>query len=279
MLIGNTLQIREFKNAFENKKCPVKICLCGPSGSGKTTLANSILSDFNVFKCHVCSSENLIVSIKHFISSAMNQIKPKLVFFEDIDIQNGATTGNHKRQLSKIIELCGDNIFVLFTCRLNQEYFLIDKSKFKIIKINYPRVNEAFAYLLNKIDIAPDILLEKTRLYKGSIREIILNLDFKSSRSKFKTMTDFEITKQLLLNPKSCDETIEKKEIVPFLMYENFKTDSFDIYEKINDNFLASFKAPISQNDVRFLAFKVNMPKIKDENFTKFRFPELFYLR
>ena len=259
MLIGNRVQIRAFNETV--LLTPFKICICGPSGSGKTTLARSILKKFNVL-------ENPSDNFQDFIQANKNT----LIFIDDIDI------GYTKTQLTKI---ANQKTNVLFTC--NQlEKRLVPKNM-QMIKLDYPRVNETFPYLLEKLEnVNAELLLEKTKLYRGNIREILLNMNFKDGHcSKFKSMNEFEIAKQLLIAPRTSDENVEKNEFIPFLMYENFGQiygdKNFELYEKLNDNFVASFKIPFG-NDIRLRCF-LNAKTQPNTDYAKFRFPELFYLK
>jgi nicotinamide riboside kinase len=264
-MIGNRLQIRDFNKAVATPE--FKICICGPSGSGKTTLAKSILKRFNTLE-----NPTLFRDIEDFIQSKKNT----LIFIDDVDI------GYTKTQISKITNLKTN---ILFTCT-DKQHVLSKTVQF--IKLEYPKVNEAFPYLLEKMsaDVDPELLLEKTRYYKGNIREIELNMHFKSACSKFKGLTDFEIARGLLLAraaPPPPQQYKKINELVPFLMYENFGQvygdKNFELYEKLNSDFVVSFKVPFElQNDIRLGSF-INAKTPPNTDYTKFRFPELFYLK
>lgn len=274
-VVGNKLQIKSLKEILNNDKHDKKIILIkGPNGCGKTTIVKLLIKELNYEYYDVpLLNKEILVQIKNFIEhrtiDSFFQKKKKLIFIDNIELSNTILDDINSFAIKY-------NIFILVLCKNNEDKKILElKNKVEIIKINYPTVKDAFAYLSMKLsnidpDINDDKLLLSVKKYNGNIRDIILNLYLTDNEYQmfhaFKDLNQFEMVKKLIYKRHSIDEIINLKDditTVSFLLYENIpdelytnfevkKTELMDIYAKLNTLFTTA------------LIFEENMYKTVD---------------
>lgn len=275
-VVGNRIQISHFLGVLKNENPPQKIVLLiGPDGCGKTLISELAIQKigFNVLYVHkeITNAKDLTILITRFvcnktITSFFDQ-KRKLVFLENIDIMLN-TDKTVVTTLSNIYDVLEKhNVCMLVTCKSNEERKILElKNKVEPIKINYPSIKDAFVYLSNvnsqlELDMNDDDMLSLVNKYKGSIRDVIMNMYVKDneydSLYAFKDMTQFEIVKRVFrkYHPISEMMSLLKYDVsmVSYLMYENVpdelqtnfdlkasKISFVDVYARINDLYMVS---------------------------------------
>lgn len=257
--IGNRIQINYFlevlkKQDDESFKKKI-ILIIGPDGCGKTVLCNLIFNELNYnvleLRKDYTNKElmNLMTSFicNKSITSYFNKNRKKVIFIDNVDILL-----NTDRGIISLIEdmyklLVQHNVILVITCKSNEEKKLIElKTKVEPIKINYPSIKESFAYLTIMIEnykknesIPYDHILNLVNKYKGSIRDVILNLfnndtEYTDTMS-FKDMNQFEIISKLYKNFHNLNELNslinDDMNTISFLLYENFPEEISNIYD------------------------------------------------
>jgi hypothetical protein len=275
-VVGNKIQISHFLEVLKDENFPRRIVLLiGPDGCGKSLITKLAVkecgfSPLDVQKEHQ-SSKELSQTIKTFISNktiaSFFDKNKKIIVLDNIDVL--LTTD---RNVMSIIEDVYDllekhKMFMIITCKSNEEKKIMDmKNKVEPIKINYPSIKDCFAHLSHmkdehEIDVDDDRLLTLVNKYKGSIRDVIMNLylddDEFESIAAFKDMTQFEVVKKLCRKHHTLDDILNfiKDDVgmVPYLLYENVVDEmynNFDFrgskngllkaYESINDCYIHS---------------------------------------
>lgn len=274
-IIGNKIQIKYFLEVLKNENFSHKIILLvGPNGCGKTLITNLVLNELNIKIFDVQKERHnikeLLVIIKSFcnnktIESFLNKKQRQCILLDNIDVLISTD-----RSIISLLEdvysyLEKNNIFLVITCKNNEEKKILElKNKIELIRINYPSIKDVFVYLSNKLDllgIDDDTLLDLVNKYKGSIRDIILNIHSNDKyieiKNSFKDLTQFEIIKKISRQFHSIEQLMnllkDDMNMVSYLLYENipdelylnydFKnsnTNFIDIYEKINQLYLYS---------------------------------------
>lgn len=275
-VVGNKIQISHFLEVLKDENFPRRIVLLiGPDGCGKSLITKLAVKEcgfsaLDVHKEHQ-SSKELSLTIKTFIgnktiASFFDKSK-KIIVLDNIDVL--LTTD---RNVISVIEDVYDllekhKMFMIITCKSNEEKKIMDlKNKVEPIKINYPSIKDCFAHLSHMkdehdIDIDDDRLLTLVNKYKGSIRDVIMNMylndDEFESIAAFKDMTQFEVVKKLCRKHHSLDDIMNfiKDDVgmVPYLLYENVidemytnfdfrgnKNGMLKAYGEINDYFIHS---------------------------------------
>jgi len=168
------------------------------------------------------------------ISSYFNKSK-KVILLENLDVLIN-TDRNILAMLDDVYPfLEKTKCFMIVTCKSNEEKKLVEmKTQVEPIKINYPSVKDSFAYLsvindTHDLGVDDDRLLSLVNKYKGSIRDIILNIYLQDEEyddiASFKDMTQFEIVKKICRKAHSLNEIehLIKDDLgmVPYLLYEN----------------------------------------------------------
>jgi hypothetical protein len=242
-VIGNRIQINRFLEVLKNGAFLQKIVvLIGPDGCGKSLISQLACEELGFHTLHVQNEYHSIKELPQLlhtfitnktISCFFNQ-KRKVILFDNIDI-----FFHTDRNVLGIIDELYDtlvkfNVFMIITCKSTEEKKLLDafKGKTEAIKINYPSIKDTFVYLSSCCDLGvdDDRILELTTQYKGSIRDIVLNLHLKddelSDNVTFKDMTSFEITKKLFRRSHKMSEIMtllhDDVQVVSYLLYENF---------------------------------------------------------
>jgi ABC-type Fe3+/spermidine/putrescine transport system ATPase subunit len=245
--VGNKIQTKHIV-AFLSNKSPSKniLCVIGPDGCGKTTLCNLLFAKYNKQALEV-GKDNLVGNdIKLILQNFANNMtidtimlkKEKVVFVDDIDILMNVDKFIFSKLLSVDKILKKNNIKVIMTCNLSGEKKVSEHSKdLDTIKLSYPFYKDSYAYILDSFDINdfehdPVRVLEVSQKCKGSIRDIILNLESstddlkqKNTEEAFKDLNNFEVSRKILgRNYRNDDlEYYQKCDIgiIPYMLYEN----------------------------------------------------------
>lgn len=311
--VGNKLLIQKLIEIFKNKNYEKKfIGIVGPDGSGKTTICNIIFKnlDFevlNISKENYSNKETLL-TINNFIKnktidSFFNK-KQKIVFFDDIDIISNIDRSIVSNLLSLKDDMKKYNIFIVITCNTRDEKKVNDfKKDIEIFKLTYPSIKDTYAYLINK-DITNDLenLLKLVQYYRGSIRDIIMNLDIGNDNDPykfmFKDMNNFEIITKIINNNITINTitnmVVDDSNMITFLLYENFlneisnKDYTLKNHSKIIDYYIDSTTIETSiyetgnwnymdvVNSLRILPIKIHITD-KDKKYkdNKYRFSQI----
>lgn len=221
------------------------VVIVGPPGCGKTTLCNLLFEelDFNVLnplteQYSIKELHNVVSSFieSRSITSFFDKRTRKAVFIDNIDALSSIDKNIVKFLEDMYILLNKHKVVLVITCKSNEEKKFIEmKNKVEIVKINYPSVKDTFAFLSTKNDeinfkVNDDTILELVNKYKGSIRDVILNLfsndhDYENM-SSFKDLSQFETINKLFKKTHNIHEIKsllrDDMSMVSFLFYENF---------------------------------------------------------
>lgn len=275
-VIGNRIQISNFLKYLKDETPENNIILLtGPNGCGKSLICELSIKELDLDPLNINKTNLTIKEIINLVTTFLSnrtissffEKKRKIIFMDNIDIMISID--------KSIISLLSDiypilkkfNVLLLITCKNNEERKILElKNMVEIVKINYPTIKDAFAYLSNiisenEIEISEDDLIQMVNKYKGSIRDIIMNMyvnDIEySDLSSFKDMTQFEIIKKVYRKKHTFQEIMsllrDDVSIVSYLMYENFPDELhancdfkaskillIDTYIKLNNLYLTS---------------------------------------
>lgn len=250
-VVGNRIQINRFLEVLKNEAFPHRIVLLlGPDGCGKSLITQLACEELGVHTLNIQNEYHSSKELPHLMSTFItnktvscffNQ-KRKVIVFDNVDILL-----NTERNIAGMIEDVNEllekhRVFMIISCRSNEERKLTDalKGKIEVIKINYPSIKDTFVYLSGcELDVEDDRLLQLTTSYKGSIRDIVMNLHFKDNELidniSFKDMNTFEITKKLYQKPHTMSEIMtlmrDDAMVVAYLLYENFPEEIYHNYD------------------------------------------------
>ncbi len=311
--VGNKILIQKLIEILKNKNYEKKfIGLVGPDGCGKTTLCNIIFKnlDFDVLNISKenYSTKESILTINNFIKnktidSFFNK-KQKIIFFDDIDIICNIDRSIVSNLLSLLDDIKIYNIFVVITCNIRDDKKVTDfKKDIEIFKLTYPSIKDTYSYLVNK-NITDDLenLLKLSQYYRGSIRDIIMNLNIGNDNDPykfmFKDMNNFEIITKIFNNHITINTItnmiVDDSNMITFLLYENFlneisnKNYTLDSHSKVIDYYIDSTTIETSiyetgnwnymdvVNSLRILPIKIHfIDKDKKYKDNKYRFSQI----
>lgn len=280
-VIANKLQIKKFTDILKDSSYEPKIiALVGPDGCGKSLITSLAFKEHNfnvldVGREHRTSKEltNLISTFvsSHSIESFFEN-KKKLVFIDNVDILFSIERGIIGILDDVYNMLVSKKTFIVLTCKANEERKLTElKNKVEFIKIYYPTAKDAFVYLSmqnekHELGWDDNDILTTSQKYKGSIRDIVLNLVMNFGKNEveslkhenvFKDMTQFEVVNRLCRKPHTFQQVFNylksDMSMTSYLLYENFPEEVYtnmdlkgsnstllDIYMKINNYFVTS---------------------------------------
>lgn len=236
-------------------KWPFQFCIVGPSGCGKSTFCDLLLTEnaWDILRIKLTTIDDikgLIKLMDNFVSHRSIESfmckKPKVVFFDDVDLLMCADRGVSSVILAFVNEQrkADHAISIIMTCSISEERKLSDlKKKIDIIRLYNPTPKDALVRIINILD-KERMVYEATKVLRlaeahgGNIRGIMMNLhllnddnalsDEKRQKLMFDT-TPFEMTRRMLTLPcESRDmRAINDNNLVPLLMYENYPTELF----------------------------------------------------
>lgn len=251
--LGNRVVVNNILKLLQEPLHDKKIILITSSdGGGKTLLIDLLFKevDYNILlikkECLKLLEVILTFINNKNILSYLNN-KPKCVIIENIDILIESDKNIIKLLEDLYPHLEKKNILLIITCRLNEDRKVLDmKNKIEPFKLSYPPIKDVFSYLMKFELIDDDKLLHLVTKYKGSIRDIIMNLHTNDleveENNRFKDLNSFEIISKIYKNNHSINELLNIKDdisIISYLLYEN-------IPDELNNNF--NMKNNIVQN-------------------------------
>lgn len=299
--VANKLQVKavsEFLSSIGQVSTKNNIiCLLGPDGCGKTTICHLLLKKFNKQVLEIGKDSLVGSDIKVLLHNFANNMtidgllfkREKVVLIDDIDILMSIDKLVFSKILSANKVLRQKNIKVVLTSNLGEERKLNEHSKeVDVVKLVHPFYKDSYAYLMNcfnvnDIEHDPAVLLEVAIKCKGSIREIVLNLQAtaeslaaKMSEDAFKDLNNFEVTRKILSKAykKEDLDCYQRGDlgVVPYMLYENLPDELdanykmakgptkslIDYYSRVNDAFVEASRfeeKAYSSLDWQFLTY------------------------
>lgn len=259
--VANKLQVKAVTE-FLSSLAPVStknniICLLGPDGCGKTTLSHLLLNKFNKQVLEIGKDSLVGSDIKVLLHNFANNMtidgllftREKVVLIDDIDILMSIDKLVFSKLLSANKVLRQKNIKVVLTSSLGEERKLNEHSKeLDVVKLVHPFYKDSYAYIMNcfnmhDVEHDPAVLLEVAIKCKGSIREVVLNLQAtaeslsaKMTEDAFKDLNNFEVTRKILSKAYKKEDLDYYQRgdlgVVPYMLYENLP-DELDANYKL----------------------------------------------
>ncbi len=218
---GNRFLIRKIHEFVKNGK---NIVIFGPTGCGKTTICHLLKKDYEdygvyeVNKDTFTTSKEVINNLKWFINNKPimsffgKQKYQKIIFIDDYDILVNADKLIGSLIVSEIVPLLSrSKVQMVLTCLTDFQLKkkLQDSLKdSEIVKLTYPSIKDAYAYLMHTLDGMIDgkeeKLLKLLHTYKGCIRDALLHLDTPETEQdllnyNYRDLSSFEIIKKIFL--------------------------------------------------------------------------------
>jgi adenylate kinase family enzyme len=245
-IVGNKLAIKSFIDILKNPQhSPKVILLVGPIGCGKTTICKLLFNELN-FKVYELSSKDALEKGNTFIVNKTidcfeKNPKRKILFIDDVDILINTERSTMTLVDNLIPNLIRTNTFLVLTSKLSEEKTVTAalKKSVEVIKLTYPTVKDAFAYLSDKLEDQDDEeLLSIVKKQRGNIRDILLNLkntedemDEIVKERGYGEYNNFEIISSFFLT-QSWDNISAvmntDPSMVSYLLYENVLDDIYN---------------------------------------------------
>ena len=225
--IGNRKAIKTLQQQLKEDSDVRFVCLVGPNGSGKTTVVDLLCEGYERYDVKEPKelSTRLIPFVTNKTISSFFEKKRKIVVLEDVEVHEKSVM----TAIQKTYEMLKTHkIFMIISCKILEEKRLheLNKKTYQITYINNPTIQESFLYLIKILephyDIDSEMLLDLVKSCKGNIRDVMLNIENTFTGSRFKDMTNFEITKSLCRETHTTEDVVNIDDtMVSYILYEN----------------------------------------------------------